>query len=350
MNGPMTTVGTLLVGWTVACAAAAPEDRSDAVLPKQAAWKPADPANVRSQVWAWLDSLELDPSVQARARALWPEADEDLTGGKLMDRIAAIASTVDENARQLVELCAEPRRTLAPPSAEWLFEASTPPIVGNNLRLLYGRWLARDRLFDEAKVQLDGLRPDDVVDPASLLFYQAVVYHRLLEREAGLEAIDSLLDGAAASPERYVAVARLMKADLSRLNEDSLDHIARRMEDIGRRLDLGRAGPRVREIEDGVIESLDKLIKEIEDRQQQSAGGANNVQSSSPAQDSRILGGKGPGEVTKKAIGNESGWGNLPPKERERAMQQIGREFPFHYRDAIEQYFRKLAGRQSEGE
>ena len=58
--------------------------------------------------------------------------------------------------------------------------------------------------------------------------------------------------------------------------------------------------------------------------------------------------GKGRGEVTKRDIGSGSGWGDLPPKEREQAMQQIGREFPSHYRDAIEQYFRKLASQGSE--
>jgi hypothetical protein len=150
------------------------------------------------------------------------------------------------------------------------------------------------------------------------------------------------------SPRRYQAVARLMQADLAELKEDSLDHIARRMEDIERRLGLGRTGPRVREVEKGVIESLDKLIKELEEQQQQQqGGGGNNIQSSSPAQDSRIIGGKGPGEVVKRNIGSESGWGNLPPKERERALQEIGREFPAHYRDVIEQYFRKLASEEN---
>ncbi len=36
-------------------------------------------------------------------------------------------------------------------------------------------------------------------------------------------------------------------------------------------------------------------------------------------------------------------WGNLPPKEREEALQQLGKDLPSHYRDVIEEYFRKLA-------
>ena len=53
------------------------------------------------------------------------------------------------------------------------------------------------------------------------------------------------------------------------MQDDTLDHIARRMDDIRRRLDLGRAGPKVRKVEDGVIESLDKMIKKLEEQQQQ---------------------------------------------------------------------------------
>jgi hypothetical protein len=53
--------------------------------------------------------------------------------------------------------------------------------------------------------------------------------------------------------------------------------------------------------------------------------------------------------VDKKPVGNGDGWGNLPPKEREEALQQIGQEYPAHYRDMIEQYFRKLATEGSEG-
>ena len=60
------------------------------------------------------------------------------------------------------------------------------------------------------------------------------------------------------------------------------------------------------------------------------------------------MGGKAPGNVTQKNIGNKSGWGDLPPKQREEALQQIGKDFPAHYRDVIEQYFRKLATENSE--
>ena len=86
------------------------------------------------------------------------------------------------------------------PAQPWLADAKTPPLEAANLRLLYGRWLAQESLFDEAREQLARLQPDDVVAPASLLFYQGVVYHRLLDKEAGLRRSTGFCDGARRCP------------------------------------------------------------------------------------------------------------------------------------------------------
>jgi len=264
-----------------------------------------------------------------------------------LERVVRTFALADENARKLVQLCAEPKAPVRLPPQPWLFDPKTSPWMAHHLRLWYGRWLAQQRLFEEAKEQLDNLQADDVVDPATLLFYQAVVAHRLVDREAGLEAVRRLLEAPEQCPRRYATLARLLEADLGPLQEDSLDHIARRMEDIQRRLQLGRAGPKVRKLQDGVIESLDKLIEQLEAaQQQQQTASAGSVQPSRPAQDSFPMGGKGPGLVTKRAIGSKSGWGDLPPKEREEALQHVDRHFPAHYRDIIEQYFRKLAAEE----
>ncbi len=211
-------------------------------------------------------------------------------------------------------------------------------------RLLNARQLVRQSMYDEAAEQLHGLQPQDVADPHALLFFQAVVQHRLLKKDEALATIERLLQRADDCPRRYRSLARLMQADLKGLADETLDHIARRMDDVRRRLDLGRAGDKIRKIEDGIIESLDKLIKKLEEQQQQSSGsGDGNNRPSSPAGDSRPMGGRGPGRVVKRGVGAKSGWGNLPAKQREEALQQVNREFPAHYREVIEQYFRKLA-------
>ena len=335
----------LLAFWAVTACGQPPDP-----LAKAPTWHPPDPEDVREQAFAWLEESRAGDAALTTATELWSAVPEQPTGTQQLDCLAGTFALVDQDAARLVALCSAAKSQLLLPSQPWLTDPKTPPLVANNMRLVYGRWLVHEALFDEALAMLSGLEPEDVVAPASLLFYQGVVHHKLLEKEAGLKVIEQLLAGAEQSPRRYVDVAQLMQQDLQALEDDTLDHIARRMDDIRRRLDLGRAGKKVRQIEDGVIESLDKLIKKLEEQQQQQGSGSSgdNLRSSNPAPDSQIIGGKGRGEVTKRRIGAESGWGDLPAKEREEVLQQIGRDFPSHYRDVIQEYFRRLAAEGSE--
>jgi hypothetical protein len=347
----MIPIRTLLIAFTAVavpvchCFAEAvppPDVSSPDALAMNPTWTPAAPEDVRAQAFAWLDGQKPDEATRAKADLIWSAESGTVTGTELLARLAVTFALVDERARDLIALCSKPRTGIVKPDLAWLIDEKTPPLVADNLRLLFGQWLAQQAMFDEALEQLVSLEPENVVDPASLLFYQAVSHYRLLEKDAGMDAIDRLLEGVDQSPRRYVAIARLMRNDLENLAEDTLDHIARRMRDVERRLDLGRAGEKVRKTEDGIIESLDKLIKKLEEQQGCGCGG-NQLQPSSPAPDSKLLGGKGQGNIGRRKIQSEGGWGNLPPKQREEALQQIGREFPSHYRDIIEQYFRKLA-------
>lgn len=317
---------------------------------KQPTLKPPAEADVRAQALAWLESAGAAEPVRQQAAAAWPApAPENppaaSTGPELLDRLAATLALGDARIRDLVDLCAKPPQQLTPPSQEWLADEKLAPLVRNNLRLLYGRWLSRERFYEESLEQLASLEAADVVDPAALLFYQGVDCHRLLQKESGVKAIRRLLDDVAGSPVRYTSVAGLMLADLEDLEQDSLDEISRMMDDINRRLDLGRAGPKVRKVEDDVIAKLDKIIEEIEkqQQQQQASAGGNTLQPTQPAQDSVPMTGKGPGQTNKRNIGSKAGWGDLPDKQRQEAMQQIGKDFPSHYREVIEQYFRKIA-------
>jgi hypothetical protein len=244
----------------------------------------------------------------------------------------------------VIKVCQTGATPQAVVQASWLAEDSLPPLARNNLRLLLGRSLVQGSYFDEALEQIDELTIDDVLDRPSLLFYQGVAHHRLLHKDRGTEALAQLLENKDVIPRRYAVLAALMRGDLAQIKDGSLDDISRRMQDVERRLGLGRANQRVRDIEDEVIDMLDKLIKEEEAKQSQSqAAAAGGAQSSRPMPDSMPAGGKGPGQVTKKDIGRTAGWGELPPKQREEAMQEIGRDFPAHYREVIEEYFRELA-------
>lgn len=261
-----------------------------------------------------------------------------------LSRAAASFAHSEPRAGELLDFCSQPRDGRPLPSHQWLIAADKRATA--DFRLFYARWLVLNSLYDEAGELLEGLVPDDVADTDSLLFFQAAAYYRLLKVEEAKACIDRLLERADDAPQRYVSLARLMQNDLAKLSPDGLDHVARRMDDVRRRLDLGRPGETTRQIEDSIIQSLDKLIKKLEQQQKQSssaASGSGSNKPSSPAGDSRLMAGRGPGQVVQRNLGDKKGWGNLPAKQREEAMQQVGREFPAHYRDVIEQYFRKLA-------
>ena len=93
-----------------------------------------------------------------------------------------------------------------------------------------------------------------------------------------------------------------------------------------------------------IISRLEEEARQRQQQQQQQGG----AQPSQPMEDSMPAKLKGPGHVERRDIGNGSGWGDLADKDREQALQQVGREFPAHYRQVIEQYFRRLASDEEE--
>lgn len=58
----------------------------------------------------------------------------------------------------------------------------------------------------------------------------------------------------------------------------------------------------------------------------------------------------GKGEVDKKGRAErDSGWGNLPAKDRTKAKNIINEKFPSHYARLIEAYTKKIAKRPAKG-
>jgi hypothetical protein len=313
-------------------------------LGRRATWSQPTPAQVKTAVEKYLEGKTLDAAAQAKIDALWPAELPAMSNAELLQQVAATFAAVDPQAGEVVQFCRGQRQRFAAPEFAMLSDEATPIFARSNLRLLFGQWLAQQQLYDEALAVLKDVKPEEVVDPATLLFYQSVAYHRVLDKDNCLPTVSRLLENEDLIPRRYVSVAKLMEADLAPLKPDSLDEIARLMDAIRVELEHARAGKRVRQRQDDVIAKLDKLIEELEKQrqQQQSSGGASSPPST-PAPDSRAAPGKGDGKVPNKKLGSGADWGNLPPKEREEALQQISQEFPSHFREVIEEYFRKLA-------
>ena len=354
------------IAWLVACLVAGGQTAwampvaSDATAPdreleREPSWAIPTQSDIRQRMLAWLDAVVAAGRAPAdsgmAARAMWPQEEEAFVPADLLDHVLQTAAMVDDR-------CASLLKNTAATDTAWLSETNhanqanhaSDGFVRDAARLWLGRECVRHDRFDDGLALLADLDVSTAVDPATLLFHRAACQHWLLESDVAVESLDRLLERSGEIPVRYERVARLLRADIAALEDESLDHISRRMRDVTRRLDLGRAGPKTLAVQDGVIASLDKMIKAIEQQQQQNqsqssggAGGGGRSGNGPPMDDSRIAGGKGPGEVTKRDLGAADRWGNLPPHKREEALQQIGREFPSHYREAIEQYFKRLA-------
>ena len=184
------------------------------------------------------------------------------------------------------------------------------------------------------------------VEPATYYFLKAAIAFQLFEKDECLKAINMLLAQKSFDcPRRYRTIAARMRKNIQSLQPGGLEHIAHQMNDISRRLDLGKSGPKVQKIEDDVIESLDRLIENLQKQADNQSGSQSvgGLQPSSPAEKAIPARGKGPGQTTARPLDTYRSWGNLPPGKREQTLQQIDRRFPAHYREIIEQFFRSQA-------
>ena len=314
---------------------------------EQVRFTPPSAELVQQQLQAFLEQAGLKDEQLKQLAPLWQKLKKTSAPPERLKTAVEVLARTDPRFAQLAARCARPWRAEKLPQWKWLEDDTLPPFVQHNLRLYYARWLALQQLYDEALEQFRRIDPEQVIDPAGYFFYLAVAHHGLAHKKEGLQALDVLLAEVDRLPRRYRTLGELMREDLRRMREGSLDQVARWMRDVERRLQLARAGRRVIKREDDIIDALDKMIEQLEkqqqQQQQQQQQGGGQRQSSSPAQDSAILGGSGPGKVDPKNIGNSAGWGNLPPKKREEALQEIGKNFPAHYRELIEEYFRRVA-------
>lgn len=233
-------------------------------LEKRATWSMPTTAEVKARLDDYLATKKLDEAAKLKIEALWPDDAHPLDGGELLDRLVASLAVVEPKAAEVVSAVRAGSGLLIAPKFDGLNDESLPPFIRDNLRLLVGRWLAAHDLVDESLEVLKDVSTDNITDPGTLLFYQSVGYHRVLKKDECLAAVSKLLERESELPRRYATLAHLMEADIKPLKEDSLDEIARLMDDIRRRLALARAGKVVRDEEDSVIAKLEKMIDDLE--------------------------------------------------------------------------------------
>lgn len=332
--------------------ATSPAGAPQPALQKSASWNWPEVAVYEEQLASYLEQIGANDDQQTQVKEFWNATAQFNRGPAFLDRLLEAAALVEPRIQKLnEELRAAGSTPVQPGDLEWL-TSDVPGWLQDTIRLACGRALAQRRMVDESFEALAGLQLTQVCDPATLLFYRANNEHHLRKKEECLANVRLLLERETEIPQRYSQVAKMMAADIQPLEVDSLDEVARMMFDVHRRLDLGRAGQRVRDEEENIVKKLDKLIEDIEKQLQeqqaaasagQGKGGTPQSGQLKPMEDSQAAGGSGPGDVDAKDNGDRAGWGNLPPAQRQEALQRLTEELPSHYREVIEGYFRQLA-------
>ena len=316
---------------------------------------PAEPVVLMSAAEARRRTLAaveaVDSRLLERAAQSWatidasPEADA-VAPAEVLEAAVQSFYLASEPTRELLEALQQPRLDGDRVAATLAELAGGDPFVATNVRAWLGRQLAVGGSIDEAALLLEGLSVRGAIDPVAILFYQAVCHHNALEKDAGLAVIDRLLELTDGVPQRYRAVARLMRQDLEDLADNDMAQVAHQMKNVQRRLQQGRSGEKTQEQEQRILGDLDRMIEKMEQQLQQMQGQQpNGTQPDQPLDDSRIAGGQGEGEVDEKNLSRRGNWGNLPEKERTAAKDLIRRQFPSHYRQAVEEYLKRLAER-----
>jgi tetratricopeptide (TPR) repeat protein len=309
----------------------------------------------RAQALSWLKSVgKTDEASQKAFEALWSQNERPV-----LDRLADAFSLGDAAAAKLLATARNPASAAPQDVPAFIKDAKLSAFYRSNLGLAYAKSLSQRRVYEEALEALKLVKPENVADPATYLFHRAVAEHALGQRDEAVRSIVRLLDDTSDAPERYRMVAVLMAFDMQSWREKDLGDIARKMDNIERRLELARGGPKTQKIQKEVISRLDELIKQMENECNGQCNcnggscpnggkpGAGN-KPSSPQRDSYGGNNSGSGNVDPKQIeALARQWGKLPEKERAKAMQELSRDMPPKYRDIIESYFRKLAANDS---
>ncbi|MCU0721024.1 MAG: hypothetical protein MUC83_15040 [Pirellula sp.] len=328
---------------------------NDSSLKRQSTWNWPASQSVITKFEDFLSTMPNRSNLPAIKNRL---ADlSSLRGVTMLESVVAIAAECDPSIAKLRELLSGDVSSRTVPDIDaalssLLANGGIPSWMKSDVQLLACRVLVQNSLYDEALQRLKLIAVDQVSDPSTYLFYTAICQHHLLSRDECLENLSRLLEREMELPTRYAITARLMEADIQPLKEDSLDEISRLMNDVERRLALGRTGKMVRDKQQTIVDKLDKSIEQLEQqiqqqqqqrKQQQQQQNKPSDGSPKPMDESQITDVKGPGEVDNKDIGKSSGWGNLPPAQRKEAIQDMTKDLPSHYRDVVEAYFKKLS-------
>jgi hypothetical protein len=222
----------------------------------------APAAEARSQALTWLKGVGKSDADSLKAfETIWSQDHRPV-----IDRVADTLALGDAEAAKLLAEARDPAKPAPTVVPAVLRDTKRPIFYRANLALAYAKALSQRRVYEEALQTLKTVKPEQVVDPNAYLFHRAVAEHALLLKDEATRSVARLLDDAVDVPERYKMVSVLMAFDMQSWKGKDLGWIARKMDNIERRLELARGGPQTQKIQKEVVARLDEIIKQLENQ------------------------------------------------------------------------------------
>lgn len=225
------------------------------------------PEQARGQALDWLKGVgKTDETTMKAFEGIWK------AGRPVVDCVADTLALGDGDAAKLLGEARDPAKPAPTDVPALLKDAKRPAFYRANLAVGYAKALSHRRVYEEALDALKAVKAEQTVDPGTYLFHRAVAEHALMQKKDGEGTILRLLDEVADAPERYKMVGALMYFDMQSWQDKDLGWISRKMDNIERRLDLSRGGPKTQKMQKEVVARLDELIKQLEN--QKKGGGS----------------------------------------------------------------------------
>src|ERR1043165_3170636 len=223
----------------------------------------------RTKLTSWLKEVgKSDAATLKKLDTILKEKDRPI-----LDRVADAFGLADPVASKLINEARDqngPAPIIVPAAFK---NEKTSKFYRANVGLIYARALANRRVYEGALGTRKLFPPEQVVDPSSFLFFRAVCEHAMLQKPEATKSIIRLIDEASSlAPERYKTVAALMLLDMHTWKNKDLGDIARKMENIERRLEIARGGPETQRQQREVLNRLDELIKKLEQQNKKKKG------------------------------------------------------------------------------
>jgi hypothetical protein len=311
-----------------------------------------DTTEAEKQAAAWLKEIKNDDATQTKFKAIWA------SDRPLIDKVSATFVLGDADAARLLAEARDADTTAPTAIPAILKDGRKSAFYRNNLALAYAKALTLRKVYEEALEAFTVVKVDDVIDPSAFLFHKAVCEYELMLKDRADDTISRLIVDVNDAPARYLQVGALMAYDMQTWQEKDLGWIARKMDNIQRRLDLKRGGKQTQRMQKEVLVRLDEMIKELENKAKGNCpnggscpngkpgnqDGEGKEKSTSPANDTIKSSTNAPGLVDQKKVAEiAEAWGKLPEKERARALVELTRSLPIRDRNIMEAYFRELA-------